>query len=63
METTLYKRDGRPVAYIADDQKRSIYTWDGHVVCDILDDKMYGWKGHHIGWFHQGFRMIFMGIE
>ena len=51
METTLYERDGHPVAYIADDQEHSIYTWDGHAVCYILDDKIYGWKGHHIGWF------------
>lgn len=54
MEITLYERNGCPVAYIADDQEHSIYTWDGRAVCYILDEKIYGWKGHHIGWFHQG---------
>lgn len=54
MEITLYERDGRPVAYIADDSEHSIYTWDGHAMCYIIDEKIYGWRGHHIGWYHQG---------
>lgn len=51
MEINLYDRNGYPVAYIANDEERSIYMWDGHAVCYIYQNKIYGWKGHHIGWF------------
>jgi len=51
METTLYNKNGRPIAYISLENGNAIYLWDGHAVCYIEDEKIYGWKGKHIGWF------------
>lgn len=51
METTLYDKGGRPIAYISPENDNAIYLWDGHAVCYIDRDKIYGWKGKHIGWF------------
>ena len=45
MEITLYERNGRPVAYIAEDPEHSIYTWDGHAVCYIMDDSVHKYIG------------------
>ncbi|MDJ1502045.1 4-fold beta flower protein [Xanthocytophaga agilis] len=66
METTLYDKNGRPVAYISSENDNAIYIWDGHAVCYIEEDKIYGWKGKHIGWFvdniiydTQGYRVGF----
>jgi hypothetical protein len=53
MDTTLFNRDGKPVAYIAEDGE-SIYTWDGRPVAYIYQDKLYGWNGRHLGWFQDG---------
>ncbi len=53
MDVSLFNRDGKPVAYIAEDGE-SIYTWDGRAVAYIYEDKLYGWNGKHLGWFHDG---------
>lgn len=54
MEINLYDKNGHAVAYIADDQEHSIYTWDGKAVCYLVEDKVYGWNGRHLGWFVDG---------
>ncbi|NLK16200.1 MAG: hypothetical protein GX311_07385 [Bacteroidales bacterium] len=54
METTLYDKSGRPIAYISSDNDDAIYLWDGHAVCYVYDSKIYGWRGKHIGWFIDG---------
>jgi hypothetical protein len=53
METSLFNRDGKPVAYIAEDGE-SIYTWDGRPVAFLDHDKLFGWNGKHLGWFQDG---------
>ena len=41
------------VANFADDGE-TIYTWKGHAVAYVVDDKVDGWKGKHIGWSVDG---------
>lgn len=53
-EINLYDINGEPVAYIASDMEHSIYTWDGHAVCYLVNDYVYGWNGLHLGWFIDG---------
>jgi hypothetical protein len=62
METTLFNKHGRPVAYLADDRK-TIYTWDGRAVAYILEDKVYGWNGRHLGWFNDGTVFDIFGLR
>ncbi len=53
METTLYNKNGKPVAYIAED-KETVYLWDGRPVAYLLDGKVFGWNGRQLGWFDNG---------
>ena len=53
METTLFNKGGRPVAYIGDDGA-TIYSWDGRAVGYLLEDKVFGWNGRQLGWFDNG---------
>ena len=53
METTLFNKGGRPVAYIGDDGT-TIYTWDGRAVGYLLEDQVFGWNGRQLGWFDNG---------
>jgi len=55
METTLYDKGGHAVAYIANDGDSTIYLWNGRAVAYIYDnEKVYSWRGHHLGWFIDG---------
>jgi hypothetical protein len=53
MEITLFNKNGKPVAYIADDGK-TIHLWDGRPVAYLSEDKVYSWHGRQLGWFHNG---------
>jgi len=53
METALFNKNGKPVAYIGDDGE-TIYLWDGHPVAYLSKDKVYGWNGKQLGWFANG---------
>jgi 4-fold beta-flower domain-containing protein len=53
METTLFNKNGKPVAYIADDAE-TIYLWDGQAVGYLFEDKVFGWNGKQLGWFANG---------
>jgi hypothetical protein len=53
METTLFNKHGKPVAYLAAD-KETIYTWDGRPVAYLFKARVYGWNGRHLGWFADG---------
>ena len=53
METTLFNKNGKPVAYIADDGE-TIYLWDGRAVGYLSEDKVFGWNGRQLGWFDNG---------
>jgi hypothetical protein len=53
MEIALFNKNGKPVAYIADDGK-TIYLWDGHPVAYLSGDKVYDWNGRQLGWFNNG---------
>ena len=54
METTLYDVHRRARIYIAADEDKSIYLWDGHAVASIDGEDVYGWRGRHLGWFVAG---------
>jgi hypothetical protein len=52
METTIYDKNGQPVAYVADNYSRTIYLWDGEPVAYVYEDvNVYGFNGRHLGWF------------
>jgi hypothetical protein len=53
METTLFNKGGKPVAYIADDGE-TIYLWDGRAVAYLHNEKIYGFNGRQLGWFVNG---------
>jgi hypothetical protein len=53
METTLYDKNGCPTAYLAED-KETIYLWDGKAAAYVVDEKIYGFNGRHIGWYKNG---------
>lgn len=63
MEVTLYNRNGKPVAYVADDGQNSIYLWSGHAVAYVYEDKIYGWSGRHLGWFIDGIIYDLRGLK
>jgi hypothetical protein len=62
METTIYSKNGEPVAYIADDGE-SLYVWDGYAVAYLYEDKVYGWNGEHLGWFVDGIIYDLQGLR
>jgi hypothetical protein len=53
MEITLFNKNGKPVAYIADDGE-SIYLWDGRPMAYVSEDKVFDWTGRQLGWFNNG---------
>lgn len=53
METTLFNKTGRPVAYIATDGE-TIHLWDGRAVAYLVGDQVFGWNGKQLGWFDNG---------
>jgi hypothetical protein len=53
MEISLFNKNGKPVAYIADDGE-TIYLWDGRPVAYLSEDRLYGWHGRQLGWFSNG---------
>lgn len=53
METSLFNKNGKPVAYIAEDGQ-TIYLWDGRAVAYLDEDRIFGWNGKQLGWFANG---------
>ena len=53
MEITLFNKNGKPVAYLADDGE-TIYLWDGRPAAFVAGDKVYDWNGRQMGWFTNG---------
>ncbi len=53
-EASLYDKNGRPVAYITDDNSRTIYLWGGRPVAYLYGEHVYGFNGRHLGWFVDG---------
>lgn len=53
METSLFNKSGKAVAYIGDDGK-TIYTWDGRTVGYLQEGEVVGWNGRQLGWFDNG---------
>lgn len=54
METTLYDLKGQAVAYLAHDGDSTIYLWSGPAVAYVKEQRIYAWKGKHLGWFIDG---------
>jgi hypothetical protein len=53
LETALFNKSGKPVAYIGEESD-TIYLWDGRPVAFLFQGKVYGWNGLHLGWFANG---------
>ena len=51
METTIYDKKGMPCAYLATDDGRTIYLWNGQPVAYLDGENIYGFNGKHLGWF------------
>ena len=52
METTIYDKNGEPMAYLADDYSGTIYLWGGEPVAYVYEDvHVYGLNGRHLAWF------------
>ena len=49
---TFYNSHGKPIAYLADEQH--IFLFNGRPVAYLYDNKVYGFNGHHFGWFEDG---------
>ena len=55
MEETLFDLQGNPVAYIDYDNESTIYMWNGSPVAYLEPDKtLFGFNGHHLGWYENG---------
>jgi hypothetical protein len=52
METTLYDKSGKAVAYVVEDG--AIYLWKGNAVAYVDGEAVHGWNGKHMGWFMDG---------
>ena len=59
-EISLFNSKGKPVAYIAVDDGKTIYSWAGKPEAYLESDAngkgfhVYGFNGKHLGWFVQG---------
>ena len=53
-EISLFDQKGNSVAYIAEDGEGTIYLWNGVAVAYLVQEKVYGFNGHHLGWFDDG---------
>ena len=58
-EVTLFNGAGKADAYIALDDKMTIYLWSGKPVAYLEKDSdsgyhVYGFNGKHLGWFVKG---------
>ena len=51
MEITIYNKKGMPCAYLATDDERTIYLWNGQPVAYLDNENIYGFNGKHLGWF------------
>lgn len=49
---TLYDSKGKAIAYSEDGE--SIYLFTGEPVAYLVETAVYGFNGHHIGWFENG---------
>lgn len=51
--TPLYDQNGRVYAWLQDDSGR-ILSLRGQHLAFIVNDSVYDWSGHHIGWWADG---------
>lgn len=50
---TFYNSSGQALAYI-DDERQSIYLYNGTPVGWIADDSVYAYSGRYLGWIENG---------
>ena len=53
-DTTLFDREGTPVAYIVWKDDTLIRLWEGEPVAKMKGQQIYGINGRHIGWIIEG---------
>ena len=51
---TFYNRYGKPIAYLSERDKETIYMFNGKPVAWIDNDCIYSFKGKHLGWYEHG---------
>jgi len=52
IESTIFNKNGDPVAYITADFRPTIFLWSGTPVAYLYEkDYIYGINGQHLGWF------------
>jgi hypothetical protein len=52
MEKIFYNKEGKAVAYLAEDYRRTIFLLDGSAVAYLFEEShIYGVNGRHLGWF------------
>lgn len=51
---SLFNSSGEPVAYIDTGNGMTIYLWGGQPVAYLDGANVYGFNGHHLGWFSNG---------
>jgi hypothetical protein len=61
-EVILYDRQGSPSAYIAAGGESTIYLWTGEPVAYLVEDHVYGFNGHHLGWYQDGVVWDYTGV-
>jgi len=54
MEVAIYDKSGKPHAYIAYEDDKTIYLWGGKPVAYLDGEHVFGFNGKHLGWFDNG---------
>jgi len=52
-EITIFNSSGEAVAYL-DTPDLTIYLWQGEPIAYLSNNKIYTFKGSHIGWIEKG---------
>lgn len=50
---TFYDKNGKPIAYL-DDDNESIFLYNGSPVAWLSNDTVYSYRGQVLGWFQDG---------
>ena len=62
-EISLFDQKGNATAYIAEDGEGTIYLWNGNAVAYLVQEKVYGFNGQHLGWFDNGVMRDLKGAQ
>ncbi len=64
MDTILYNRTGKPVAFLVKNEDENIISlWNGIAVSYLYEDQIYGWNGKQLGWYIDGIIYDLRGFQ